>query len=435
MIGCRAVRCVVARRSQTGAEHMDNPDDDPQLDIVAQCWPAISVDEADAVLQLLTQPCHALNVVAQSGRPTAAGAMIHVDNGPDLFIKRYDRSVRDADTILPYHRFVAWLARHGIATPEFLPFRQGGRLGDARDVGIDGGDGSDSGGDSVDIACVDDVTVLAAGRRIYEVCRRARGQDRYVDAVTWDPVRNIAQARELGVFVARIASAAEGFRIPHVANDPFQNRFGLLPVLAVASDRHEVVARWLRERPRVARYIVGAERDLLRDLEPCRAFAAGLVHDYATLPPCWTHGDPHCSNFLWEGDGPVSVIDFGLAAQNTAIFDLVMAIERHCIPWVGIVEGKAVDCRVDMARAIVAGWSSVRPLRDAERRVVVQMLPICQVEAALNWIGYYMRDVQGREDADWCYDVMFRQHVAWFYGEQGRAFLDDIRRIVNGAHR
>ena len=184
---------------------MENVTGDPQLDIVAQRWPDITLAEAADVLSRLRHPLRALELLTRSGRPTAAGVMIRTNEG-DVFIKRYALSVRDAASILPYHGFVHHLAKRGISTPTFMPF--------ADDLG-----GSAPGGP---IWATD--SALTIGGAVYEVCAKAEGDDRYIDALSWDPPRTVSEAEQLGAFMARMSMAAEGYDAPRpAAPNPFQN--------------------------------------------------------------------------------------------------------------------------------------------------------------------------------------------------------------------
>lgn len=121
---------------------------------------------------------------------------------------------------------------------------------------------------------------------------------------------------------------------------------------------------------------------------------------------------------------------FGLADRNTALFDLVEAIERNAIQFVQIMDGQTDACRSDVARAIIEGYERLRPLSDVERDVLPWMLPLAQAEASLNWIAYFVDGPMRDEDADWCYDTAFNAHAAWFGTPDGRRFLDDVRRAL-----
>ncbi|MDN5979374.1 phosphotransferase enzyme family protein [Bifidobacterium mongoliense] len=384
---------------------MRNDNGDPQLDIVAQRWADIDVDEAQSVLSRLRSPLHADAVVAHSGRPTAAGSLVRTSAGT-VFIKRYDRTVRDAASVLPYHRFVAHLAARGIETPTFLAF-------DDASTALSGmGSGRSQ------------ETTLTVDNAVYEVSTRAAGDDRYREALSWDPPRTVSEAEALGSFMARLSSAARDFAEPPVRRpNPFQDHFGLF----AQDDVETAMRRWLGERPAVADYLAATHRPVMSNLRAHRSYAARIASAYRLRPPCWTHGDPHVSNFLWRGSAPASVIDFGLADRNTAIFDLVETLERNTIQFVAIANGEDERCRPDLAIAILRGYHRVCDLDQADLDLIAGMLPVSQSEAALNWIAYYMTATHRPQDAAWCYDTSLLGHTAWFGRPAGRRYLDAIR--------
>jgi Ser/Thr protein kinase RdoA (MazF antagonist) len=390
---------------------MENPDGNAQLDIVEQKWAPISLDEAEGVLGRLAEPLHARALGAQSLRPTAAAAMIQTDQRL-VFIKRYPRGIRSSTGIAAYHRFAAHVRSRGIPTPRFLSFAE-------RASGTDGAY----------------VTVLEQSGNFYEVSSLAAGADRYVSALTWDSPQSLEEAKNLGSFMARLSLAARDFKHPEMEPNGLSNRFSVF----FDSDIDAAIETWLGRNPVVKGCLRRTQRDLHSDLEAHRSFADRLAHNgYGLLEPCWTHGDPHISNFMWSGLAPNAVIDFGLADLNTALFDVAMTIERNCIQWVCIMGGERDACRPDMARAILTGYQAVRPLSDREKALLPDVVALCQAQAGLNWITYYaaLRSEEDRSDgahqrehdeeflinAAWCYDTCFVSHTQWFSSDEGRAF-------------
>ncbi|WP_300768291.1 phosphotransferase [uncultured Bifidobacterium sp.] len=382
----------------TSGAAMDSGDD-PQLDIVAQRWPDITLAEADSLVGLIRggDGVRARGMASHSGRPTAAAALVDTSRGL-LFIKRYTRSVRDVETITPYHRFVAYLADRGVPTPRFLGFES-----------TDGG------------------TVLVRGDFVYEAYWAAAGEDEYGSALTWDPPRAPDHARSLGAFLAQIDCAAAGFDEPALAPNGMSNSFGVF----AQDDIDGAVESWLECRPSVRGYLAITDRDLHADLDVVRTYSRALSGVYPTLEERWTHGDPHVSNFLWKGGRPAAVIDFGLADRNTAVFDVAMLLERHCIQWVDVMNGKDDAYRIDVARDLLEGYTSVRPLSDIEKTVLPDVLAISQAQSGLSWLQYYMDGTHRMEDAAWCYDVCFLAHTRWFGSDSGRRFLDALRGILD----
>lgn len=380
-------------------------ENNPQLEIVVQRWPDIDLPEATTVLAALTGTVHASSIVAHSARPTASSSLVRSDHGT-IFVKRYARSVRDVETIAPYHRFAAYLTDRGISTPRFLHFASDNAQGLHVDPRSD--------------------TVAVIGDMAYEAYPVASGEDRYTKALSWDPPKTLDEARKLGAFVAAMNRVSVGFDEAALKANGMTNRFGLF----AQHDVDAALETWLAQRPAVTAYLTMSGRDLTRDAQVVQPYASRIASRYSALPSSWTHGDPHISNFLWSGTGPTAVFDFGLSDRNTALFDLAMLLERHSIQWLDVMDGHEEACRPDVAKALIEGYCSVRPLSDDEKAILPDMLAISQAEAGLNWIGYYMNGTHRHSDADWCYDTCFLGHTRWFSTNPGRALLDSIREYL-----
>lgn len=402
--------------------------DDPQLEIVVQRWPDVSEGEARSLIRLMRRAdgVGMNRIVSHSGRPTGAAALVDTSRGL-LFIKRYARSVRDVDTIVPYHRFAAYVADRGISTPRFEMFVSSDGDAPVSDDALSSGLSSPGSGDSWRAAV--DGSVLVHGPMAYEAYWVADGEDLYGDALTWDPPRTIGHARSLGGFLARIDVASRGFDDPPLTPNGMSNRFGVF----ASEDIDAAVDSWLDGRPSVRRYLELTGRELHADLDVVRPYARALSRSYGTLETQWTHGDPHVSNFLWTNGRPSAVIDFGLADRNTALFDLAMLIERHCIQWVDVMNGNEDAYRLDVAEALLDGYAEVRPLSDVERMILPDVLAISQAQAGLAWLQYYMDGTHRMDDAAWCYDVCLMAHTRWFGSPSGRRFLDGLRALLGSS--
>lgn len=387
---------------------MENERGDPQLNLMIQHWPDITMDEADVVLGRLSEPLHARRIIARSGRPMAAGCLIDTGAG-DMFIKRYARSVRTEDTILPYHRFVAHLASHGIPTPTFHWFTAGSETGNGNEAGF----GME--------------TVLLWNDCVYEVSAKAWGEDRYAKAYIWDPPETNREAYRLGSFLGYLDIASRGFDEPRPAPCGYQARFSIFEhedVLAAADG-------WLRERPLTARWMRETGRDFLSDLAQFADTGVRLAPRYRDIERIWTHGDTHLSNFMWQGDAPSAVFDFGMADFNTAVFELAMALERHTIQWLDVMNGDADSYRLDLARAIISGYHAVRPLTDVEKEILPDVLAVSQIEGGVTLIDYWLRSHGRGQDISWGYDVDFLAHGRWYRSPSGVAYLNGLRRILD----
>src|SRR5574337_1256149 len=131
----------------------------------------------------------------------------------------------------------------------------------------------------------------------------------------------------------------------------------------------------------------------------------------ADQPLLWTHGDWHVSNLCWSdaGDdaGITTVLDFGLAAANCALFDLAIAIERNAIAWLTLDTGlAAIHPRV--ALALIEGYRQVRALADDDVRLLADLLPLVHVDFALSEVEYFHAITHSTQNADVAYDTFLR---------------------------
>lgn len=381
---------------------MDNERGDPALDLMVQRWPAISLSEAATVLAQLEHPLKVTHIISVSGRPMAAGCLVATDHG-DMYIKRYATAVRESGTVLPYHRFVAHVADKGIPTPVFR------RFADMTTVGRP------------------EQTILHWNDSIYEVSERAIGEDRYSKAYIWDPPRHATEAESLGAFLGRLDIASRGFNEPRPSPCGYQARFSIFE----HEDVVEAARQWLSQRPLIAQWLHDTGRDYPRDIARFGHLAEQLAPRYRTVERIWTHGDTHLSNFMWKGDAPSAIFDFGMADRNTAVFELAMALERHTIQWLDVMKGHPDSYRTDLIEAIIHGYHSVRPLTDDEREVLPDVVAASQIEGGSTLIDYWLRSEGRAEDIAWGYDVGFVAHGDWYLSTSGTRYLDAIRNVLD----
>jgi homoserine kinase type II len=149
-----------------------------------------------------------------------------------------------------------------------------------------------------------------------------------------------AACRSLGVALARVHAASA-----NVA-ELGPGRFGPRDMLERLS--------------RVERAAVGGE--LLGDVERARALYARLVPARDPgLPSGIVHGDLFRDNVLWQGGRIVALLDFESAFHGPFVYDLLVTISAWCY---------RTAFELEHARALVAGYESVRPLTSAERSQV-----------------------------------------------------------------
>ncbi|MCB9739870.1 MAG: pentapeptide repeat-containing protein [Deltaproteobacteria bacterium] len=99
------------------------------------------------------------------------------------------------------------------------------------------------------------------------------------------------------------------------------------------------------------------------------AVAARLQPWLPGLRPALCHGDFGAGNVLCAEDGSVSVLDWDLCELDVAAWDLARTLDRAALHWPAEA-ADPVELRRAIGRAIIDGYTSVRPLRDAERQVL-----------------------------------------------------------------
>jgi len=73
------------------------------------------------------------------------------------------------------------------------------------------------------------------------------------------------------------------------------------------------------------------------------------------------HGDLFRDNVLWQGDRITAILDFEQASGGSLAYDLAVCINDWC--WTGAP-------RLELARALIEGYQSVRPLTDSDREAL-----------------------------------------------------------------
>ncbi len=155
------------------------------------------------------------------------------------------------------------------------------------------------------------------------------GHDLCLGMVT--PVR----ARRLGEALARVHAASSSVdEIP-------SGRFGLDGIRSRLDFISEQTSNYQAD--------VGHIRERLQHYETARD---GL------LPHGVMHGDLFRDNVLWQGDEISALLDFESASDGPFVYDIAVCILSWCY---------ADEFQMDNARALLAGYESVRPLTDAER--------------------------------------------------------------------
>ncbi|MDE2247632.1 MAG: phosphotransferase [Xanthomonadaceae bacterium] len=359
-------------------------------------WPAITASEAGHLLRGYPSLGSAARPLWHSPRPLSAAALVGT-TAATVFIKRHHRSVRTAATLGEEHRFIAHLRQRGVPIPAVL-------------------------------ADADGRTAVALDEWVYEVHQRATGIDIYRDTISWQPLLNRRHAHRAGGMLATLHQAAEGYVAPQRDSHILVARSELI---AAADPIAELQAQ-LPRRPGLADYL--RNRDWRAELGDVLApWHAALQPGLARQPRLWTHGDWHVSNLCWSGAGDDAhvgaVLDFGLAAANTALFDLATAIERNAIAWLALDTGAAA-VHPDIACALIDGYREVRPLDRDELRLLADLLPLVHVDFALSEVEYFHAVTHSTANADVAYQTFLRGHAGWFRGATGQSLLRTIRELA-----
>ena len=370
------------------------------IEPAAPDWPPLTVPELDALLERYPEAGGVRQVHWRSPRPLSAAALVRAASGAELFVKRHHVRVRTAHGLGEEHAFLGHLARHGAPVVRVLRAEDGSTVAGSED-----------------------------GAWTYEVHTVGAGEDVYRDAISWSPFHSLEHARSAGRTLARLHEAAEGYDAPVRAAAPL---IGGLTVFGDQTDPVAAARRYAAARPALDAFL--AQRgDWIAELERWHLpFYARLQPYLGMLEPLWTHNDLHASNLLWRGPNAATVIDFNLADRAFAVHDLALAIERNAVEWVELEAKGTAAVHPDAAAELIAGYEEVRPLTDAERAALPELLPLCHVDFALSELDYFAGVTKSPENAELAYQYVVG-HTAWFAGEAGNALLRSIRGVLASA--
>jgi len=354
-------------------------------------WPAITTDEAAAVIARFPAAGRLMALHWHSPRPFSAATLVHTTEGA-FFLKRHHHSLRSVAGLAEEHAFIAHLASAGVSVPEIL-------------------------------STADGATAVAWGEWSYELHREGPGLDLYRDSLSWTPFLSHAHAHAAGVALARLHVAARSFTAPARRLQPLVASSTILP----AADPIAAVEAYVAARPAMAAFL--AARPWRRELgQLFAALGEGLPSMLADQVPLWTHNDWHPSNLLWADDGSVrTVFDFGLADRTCAVHDIATAIESTAVQWLKLGQGEdATIADPDAAIALLAGYATIQPLSRSDIATIVRLLPLVHVEFALSEIDYFTEVVADPASAALAWDEYLVGHAAWFRSAPGQDFLGRI---------
>lgn len=358
----------------------------------APTWPAITCEEAVAVLVRFSDAGAVEALSWHSPRPFSAATLVQTVDGV-LLLKRHDHRVRNVAGLAEEHRFVAHLAAAGMSVPGILRTQEG-------------------------------ASAIALGPWTYELHRQAAGDDLYRDRPSWTPFLSPDHAHAAGAALARLHRASRGYAAPARGAPPLTASLSILS----AADPMAAAQAYIDARPALAGFL--AERSWRRRLSALFA-ASGerLAPLVAGQQPLWTHNDWHPSNLLWAADGTVeTAFDFGLADRTCAAHDLATAIERTAFAWLDLGQGRDDDI-ADPAAALslIAGYAATAPARGTIMEAVVRLLPLVHIEFALSEIDYFAGVVGDLDSASLAWEGYLLGHAEWFLSTAGRDFLARLR--------
>jgi Ser/Thr protein kinase RdoA (MazF antagonist) len=364
------------------------------LAMEAPTWPAITPDEAAAILARFPAAGRIEALRWHSPRPFSAATLIETGDG-GLFLKRHHRRVRTVAGLMEEHRFIAHLSAAGAPVPELLHTAEG-------------------------------ESAVASGHWTYELQRQAAGEDVYRDRLSWTPFRSLGHAQAAGEALARLHRASHGFDAPARRQQPLVASFAIL----AAADPMAAVEAYVEARPALAAFL--ADRPWRRRLSALFAASGrGLPAIAARQAPLWTHNDWHPSNLLWSGDGRVRTwLDFGLADRSCAAHDLAIAIERTAFAWLELGQGRDDDLADPLAaETLIAGYRMGVAPDPSVVQASIRLLPLVHVEFALSEIDYFAGIVDDRAAAALAWDTYLLGHAEWFLSPAGR---DVCARLSDG---
>lgn len=365
-------------------------------DAIAPDWPPLTADEVAALLRRYRDIDGPARIVWHSPRPLSAACLVETAHAT-VFVKRHHQSVRSVASLTEEHRFMAHLRDRGVPVPLLH---------------------ADSDGQ----------TAVGLGDWVYELHAQAAGIDLYRDAMSWEPIPNLAHASAAGDMLARLHMASAGYdaaqRDTHILVARCELTASPSPIATLTAQ--------LPQRPALARYL--ARRDWAAELGDLFApWHAALQPRLQKQKPLWTHGDWHVSNLSWSGTGDdagiCGVLDFGLAARTFALFDLATAIERNAIAWLALDSGDDA-VHLNIVQALLDGYRQRLPLSADDVHLLADLLPLVHVDFALSEVEYFEGIVGSRASADVAYDTFLRGHAAWFSTAPGQRLVQAIHTMA-----
>jgi Ser/Thr protein kinase RdoA (MazF antagonist) len=365
-------------------------------------WPPLRTAEVRRLLAHLPDvgDPSAASITWHSPRPFAASAVISVPGaaghrGRRFVAKRHHGAVRTVTSLEAEHRFMRHLEAQGVAVPRALD------------------DGARS--------------AWTEAGFVYEVLEVLDGQDLYRDALSWTPFLSVGHGEAAGRALARLHLASETYAAPARPFEPLRASHDIIS----SADPVGTASALAEQRPGLADFL--RHRPWRHELSTSLGSLQARFLPYAgSLAPLWAHNDWHPSNLLWSGGGAqaqvAGIIDFGLSNLTAACYDLATAVERSTVGWLEPADRRSV--RPDLVKAVLDGYSSVRPLRPEEQAALPHLLPVVHVDYALSEVEYFHAVVRSPANATLAYRDYLLGHLEWFAGPEGNRLCSYVEKVV-----
>jgi len=363
-------------------------------DLVEPDWPALKLDELNELLRRFPQARKAERILSFSPRPFSAASVVQTPLGK-IFVKRHHHTVRDRDSLLEEHRWLAYLSARDNLVKKPL---------------------SDQSGE----------TAIEIGEWTYEVHPAGEGLDLYEEAQSWTPFLSVGHAHNAGRALARLHAASAGYDAPARKAATLVTSFKIFS----SENPWPALVRYVEERPALNGYL--SQRDWLAETQETFLPLHNRLQEFLPVfQPLWTHNDFHASNLFWGDTSPnatvTDIIDVGLADRTTAIHDIATAIERNGVEWLQIHDASHDPFHLEQIRSLLSGYEELRPLSRKEAEAVVALLPLVHAEFALSEADYFLRVLKSKEKTDLAYLGYFLGHARWFSSDPGKRLLEHLQ--------
>lgn len=362
-------------------------------DLVEPDWPALKLDELNGLLRRFPQAQKAERILSFSPRPFSAASVVATPLGK-VFVKRHHRAVRDRDSLLEEHRWLAYLSRRDSLVKKAFDDNTG-------------------------------ETAIEIGEWTYEVHPVGDGLDLYETAQSWTPFLSVGHARNAGRALARLHAASAGYDAPARKAGTLVTSFKVFS----CDDPWPELTRYIEERPALHSYL--AKRNWLAEAQETFLPLHNRLRKFLPVfQPLWTHNDFHASNLFWSNSSSeaevTDIIDVGLADRTNALHDIATAIERNGVEWLQLHDTSRNPFHLEQIDALLNGYDEGHPLTREEAEAMVALLPLVHAEFALSEADYFLRVLKSQEKADLAYVGYFLGHARWFNSDAGKRLLSHL---------